>query len=149
LIKSQYLVVKNHWVAFFPNDPKTCQAINLKASSNVLFESMFAKKTVAHDPVPEETIVDILDQRWTRCQILPKKSHSKKRWLIDLSWSQPPEHKTELAGRTPLRLKLSFVGILFLISLQTKRDTFNGINLLQIDSEWMLKGISSVVIKVR
>jgi len=47
LIKSRHCVVENSGIAFFPNDPKTDQLNNLKASTNVLIESMHAK-TLLH-----------------------------------------------------------------------------------------------------
>jgi hypothetical protein len=47
LIKSRHCVVENSRIAFFPNDLKTDQPNNLKASTNVLIESMCAK-TLLH-----------------------------------------------------------------------------------------------------
>jgi len=66
------------------------------------------------------TTVVIPNQQRRRCPILSKKSHSKNRWLMVSSFPHLAEHKTETIGITPLRTKLSFVGILLLIVLHAK-----------------------------
>lgn len=147
LIMSWY-VVKNYSVAFFQNDLKTCQLNNIKASEIVLFESMHAKKLLRVTPNIRSNNYRDAQPTMNEEHILPKKSHSKNKWLIDSSLPQPHEHKTKLVGRTLIRLKFSFVGIISLIVLQSKRDTLSGTNLLQINSEQMLIGISPISVRI-
>jgi len=43
IMRQPFVVIKSE-IALFPNDPKTGQPNNLKTRTNVIFESMSAKK---------------------------------------------------------------------------------------------------------
>jgi hypothetical protein len=78
----------------------------------------------------------------------PKKSQPKKRWLIDSSFPQSPEHTNVPAGNTPRRSQLSFIGILLLKILQANNETFKETTLFQIKSKWISLWCCSVWITI-